>query len=435
MKWSKPIVLSLVSFALLTLIIVCLWRLDVGGVAELAAARERVRAAGLPMTVAEIQPPFVPDADNARPLILRFSSNTSRLVQKFISPNSKLSQTELDQLAAEFDTAPIRAELSLIRAAAAKPGYSDTPMPSGPASVRVSSDVSSPLMAASRLLGAHARLAVSRGEPKDAYDDVQDLLQLADFMAKEPTLLKQLVRSAIASMAIDRIQELVAAGNLPPEWNQNFSERLAGMNLAKGLALGLDGERMTSVFEGLLSGATPLNSIMPIQWSGFDDPVIFAKTLKYRFRSVIRSEDVIYLDWMRQMRMAVAEPNSTYANLDKQAKAASARRTTDQFLVRRATGNLDKIIKNAWAPVAKLALAQAGLALERHRATKGVDPTTFAELTPEFLREVPADPFTGKPLLYRRDAGGAMIWSTGTNLRDDGDTGDDIIWRAKDTPK
>jgi len=56
---------------------------------------------------------------------------------------------------------------------------------------------------------------------------------------------------------------------------------------------------------------------------------------------------------------------------------------------------------------------------------------------------VPIDPFTGKPLVYRREGEGFIVYSLGTNQKDDGgrmtwevtqlvaDKDDDCTWRER----
>ena len=44
----------------------------------------------------------------------------------------------------------------------------------------------------------------------------------------------------------------------------------------------------------------------------------------------------------------------------------------------------------------------------------------LADLVPDYLSEVPQDPFSGKPLLYRRNAKGYVLYSVGLDGRDDG---------------
>ncbi|EDY21986.1 hypothetical protein CfE428DRAFT_0111 [Chthoniobacter flavus Ellin428] len=78
-------------------------------------------------------------------------------------------------------------------------------------------------------------------------------------------------------------------------------------------------------------------------------------------------------------------------------------------------------------------------ALERFRQARGEFPQTLGELTPQFIDRVPADVVNGEPYHYRlTDDGSFVLYSVGTNLRDDGGVIDpglkwskqlDWVWR------
>lgn len=63
----------------------------------------------------------------------------------------------------------------------------------------------------------------------------------------------------------------------------------------------------------------------------------------------------------------------------------------------------------------------AALAVERfRRANAGQAPRSLEELVPAYLAAVPMDPFDGKPLKYKLDAGGYVIYSVDRDRADDG---------------
>ncbi len=64
--------------------------------------------------------------------------------------------------------------------------------------------------------------------------------------------------------------------------------------------------------------------------------------------------------------------------------------------------------------------AVAGVAMYRYRAAHGRFPEKLDDLVPEFLFEVPQDPFDGKPLRLKQAEGGPVIYSIGPNMTDDG---------------
>lgn len=64
--------------------------------------------------------------------------------------------------------------------------------------------------------------------------------------------------------------------------------------------------------------------------------------------------------------------------------------------------------------------AALGVALRRHRLDHGTWPARLDELVPTYLREVPRDPFDGKPVRYDVRDGVPTAWLVGPDLADDG---------------
>ena len=60
------------------------------------------------------------------------------------------------------------------------------------------------------------------------------------------------------------------------------------------------------------------------------------------------------------------------------------------------------------------------IALEQFRRAKGNFPASLDELVPSFLPCVPKDLADGQTLRYRPSAGSYILYSIGTNLKDDG---------------
>jgi len=58
-------------------------------------------------------------------------------------------------------------------------------------------------------------------------------------------------------------------------------------------------------------------------------------------------------------------------------------------------------------------------AISLYTADKGTAPNDLAQLCPSYLKEVPTDPFSGKPFRYKKTDEGWLLWSIGTDLKDD----------------
>jgi len=106
------------------------------------------------------------------------------------------------------------------------------------------------------------------------------------------------------------------------------------------------------------------------------------------------------------------------------------------------------MIANFEAAFMKEALVEAtflasrtGLACRLYKSRMGHYPDDLEALVPGILKEVPIDPFTGRAFVYRREGEGFVVYSLGTNEKDDGGQStfnvsrlvmfedDDLVWR------
>jgi hypothetical protein len=65
-------------------------------------------------------------------------------------------------------------------------------------------------------------------------------------------------------------------------------------------------------------------------------------------------------------------------------------------------------------------MATTVLAVERLRIANEPLPKNLDQLKPKYIAAVPADPFDGAPLRYRRIEKGYLVYSIGRDLHDDG---------------
>jgi hypothetical protein len=80
-------------------------------------------------------------------------------------------------------------------------------------------------------------------------------------------------------------------------------------------------------------------------------------------------------------------------------------------------------------------LAATAFAIEAFRQAKGRLPTRLEELTPEFTKTVPIDPFDSSPLRYRQLSRGYILYSVDADGRDNGGVEAPLATKATDTNK
>ncbi len=92
---------------------------------------------------------------------------------------------------------------------------------------------------------------------------------------------------------------------------------------------------------------------------------------------------------------------------------------------------LSKLARSYLMNRAQLRAVIGIIACERYRLDRGSWPTSWEQLTPTYLKEIPLDPFTGKAMLFKALPDGLVIYSVGSDGKDDGG---DVI-RSDHSPK
>src|SRR5206468_3641096 len=69
-----------------------------------------------------------------------------------------------------------------------------------------------------------------------------------------------------------------------------------------------------------------------------------------------------------------------------------------------------------------LVLLRVELGLQEFRSRHGRYPAVLGNLSPSILARVPNDPFSGRPLVYRRTGEQFLLYSLGPDMQDDGGT-------------
>jgi hypothetical protein len=80
---------------------------------------------------------------------------------------------------------------------------------------------------------------------------------------------------------------------------------------------------------------------------------------------------------------------------------------------------------------ARLAVAIVALEVVAYRTGRGKYPVSLETLQADVKERLPKDPYTDKPLIYRRKGAGFIVYSIGEDLRDNGgDAQKDVIWES-----
>lgn len=274
-----------------------------------------------------------------------------------------------------------------------------------------------------RILDARARLAWLDGRFADAADDLAVGMRFGDLIQKNAAcLITYLVGIGYVSSSAELARELARDPAASPE---TLAQLVAELEKAGpfdgGLVLAMKTEHRTAcnVVDDLrekqkqmmLSACIDSNTNRWVSW---------LRNFRYFFQPNRTKRDLAEVH-----RFMIDQAARTYADMepfdiaDKEGGRLAELRPN-------AIGNCvflimlpsEKIMGTRCRTDGLLAGAKLVVACNRFERDKGRWPKTLAELVPEYLGEVPRDPYDGAPFRYAAEKG--LIWAVGKNLTDEG---------------
>ncbi|MBI4602177.1 MAG: hypothetical protein HY721_09475 [Planctomycetes bacterium] len=254
----------------------------------------------------------------------------------------------------------------------------------------------------------HARQRIEAGKPEEALKDVRALLAVSDQLVRAgpPYLLRFAVGCAYVGHAIQPLEAALA------------HPALAAADLdALGPVDEVDYDRL---LEPVLrvEAAMSLAQAARTATEASNAPV-FGFPLE-RGGDLYR---ILHLsDDLAEVRERIGEARARLARgfpkgLDPPRAARPAPIRTSGMI------GLAEALPGAAEATAYRRLLRAGLAMHRFRLAEGRSPGRLEDLVPRFLEAVPLDPFDGRPLKLKGEAGGAWtLYSVGPDRADDGGT-------------
>ena len=295
---------------------------------------------------------------------------------------------------------------------------------------------------AANLLAVDALLAVKDGRPDAALDDATTVLKMTRHISNAcegliGTMIICAIRKIIVLQGI--VEPALNETDFSEEAESRFVEALANMeDLAKQLSLSLEWDRLAWLdmlqrgFSGnwyfeddssrRLADLLDLRARLFPFWNDAD-----AIRLLKLYNSSVEVASLPYPEFAKRIPTFSAELDNTPVWLAPPAKWMTENILRSKILVTNCEVRGD--------------LARLAFALRRYKLAHGAYPAALSSLVPDFVRELPADRFTSKPLLYRAEGNGCIIYSAGSNGQDDGGVKPaggpnaiaegDIIWTLK----
>jgi hypothetical protein len=257
-----------------------------------------------------------------------------------------------------------------------------------------------------RMVTARALVLASDGNADEALESCALIPAAAQHLSDEPVMVGQLVRYAIISMGIRAVEQVLNRRDPSPEACRELYDRMAEVELSESLIYALRGERAFTR-ECLFDTAREVAS----EARGWAAYLIYAE-LNIDERLCLRAMDeqmeALQLPWPAAKREADAV-------LDRVSKLPASVYTLSTSMMPR-FGLVAELCRLTGS---RLDVCRIGLALRAYQAEHGRYPDYLDDLA-QAGWAVPADSFTGEPYHYRLEGNGFIVWGVGRDLDDDG---------------
>jgi hypothetical protein len=272
----------------------------------------------------------------------------------------------------------------------------------------------------SRLLAYEALLRAQDGDLPGALNNCRAILNAGRSLGDEPGFIGQLVRIYSSGVAVQALERVLAQGQAA-EADLASLQQLLEDEMAQPLFLiAARGERagFDLLLASLENGSLPLSFVNtlrggapgPAQGSSLDD-------LRLLLPGSITEQRATLLEVMTELVEIAKLPAEQQG---PRLERLEAGRPDPDRLAGLLAVDVRRLAQRFWRKDAALRCAAAALAVERYRLRHGRWPENLDALVPDLLRAVPADPFDGRPLRYRRTAAEVAVYSVGPDGKDDG---------------
>jgi len=385
---------------------------------QLQARMDAIRAAGYPVTCAELDEwhSIPEDVDNAAHLILdatscyREPAETESLPvvgRGEIPGRTESFSEEAGNLIAQFLAANKEALELLDEAASIE--YSRYPVDYREGMHRVLFSLRE-IKSCALLARLEAVWRAECSDPKGAVESVLSVFGLSSSLAKEPMVICQFVRISCNANAVLTVERVINRIALTDEQLVELGGAVIGGEQGSGMSRAFVGERceVLSVFRRPES--------FDFEDFGLERRHVVGIQVQQRLGLVDKAA-IVYLDLMADYIETMRLPGH---ERKKAAEAIDARGEAEWVSSMPFRPSFARVITIDLRMIAQLRTARAGLAVERYRLAAGKLPDALGEVVPAYLDAVPRDPFGGAELRYKRLEKGYVVYSIGQDGSDDG---------------
>jgi hypothetical protein len=257
---------------------------------------------------------------------------------------------------------------------------------------------------ATRLLRLEFEVKAHRGDIEGAMKSLQSLFLVSRCLQGEGIIVSHLVVSAIDGVAKTALAEKLCVLEMPTSDLEAIQAELRRKDRLRQIREALIGER--AIAHSAMRDQSLADPKLPSR-PAFDSDI--ACHLHYMQR-YIAATDCPFPEALKEVEKIEGEFEKSLESYEVFTRILST-------IYLPATSAL---FAAAARNIATDRAADAGIAIELYRRERGELPATLDSLVPKYLPNVPVDPFTDSPMIYKVTDEGFAIYSVGKNKTDDG---------------
>jgi hypothetical protein len=284
-----------------------------------------------------------------------------------------------------------------------------------------------------RALTWRARLRAEQGRYEDAFNDVQSCYRFGRHLKGDGFLVEQLTALSTEMVATETLRDILSEYRIDAArlavLQKDYEQMIGGENFA----IGLEAEKMSLFDEiqrcftadGRGGGHLYIIRIREIaelfDWSNTDSwlmmnfvHVLFTHPNKQQTLTAVNK----FYDYVQE------------ATFKTPARMRTEQIDIDQELQRLSSGNVllsmflpgfERIIEYSYQNKANVQATLTIIAILRYKQDTGGYPENLEQLISDaYLKELPMDPYSDKPLVYKKTGDSFVLYSLGPDFDDDG---------------
>jgi hypothetical protein len=392
---------------------------------------------GRPMNAADFVPPQIPDEQNGAPLyekaasLLKAQQMGRKTMLEYMADRSSrfvagsLDAEDLAEFRQLMAQQAVSSALDLVEQGTHRPrcqpkrDYKSDPL-KDPA-------VLVDMWHLGRILAARAHAEMQANEADKAWSTALTELRLAMALANEPSYEGQWFHWLMARSSCATVQSLCETVPPDPNKGQAIEAMLSRFDPAAAVVHAIDADRLLKG-EGFFNlPADQLRQVLRDNIPGGDNR-LFVTVATFRPRFV--ADHAAYVRALHACTQWVMRP---YSAQDPNAGDQIRRLASSRLLTDHLVGSAFRSKEFLYRVLADVQITRAGLGALQYKRDHGELPQGLEQVSLKGL----VDPYTQRPLGYRVEAGGFVVYSVGEDLKDNGGmprerdqkTDFDRVWR------